>query len=171
MTTFIVILVVAMLIVNGIDENWQWKSTKINVYKRGIGIVNDDHHQDGNQRRSSSRKSSTGGMNINMGNVNHQQWSSPNGNRHIVGGMLVCQCRVHKSGVSNPSMTRPRPFVYLSKNIYKIYEPPVPPTVKHGGGGIKMVGDLDERHYLHICITEHEDDLRHGNRTVISNSE
>jgi hypothetical protein len=35
---------------------------------------------------------------------------------------------------------------------------------------LKVVGDLDESHYLHICITEHEDDLRHGNRTVISNS-
>jgi hypothetical protein len=32
--------------------------TKINAYKRGIGIVNDNHHQNGNQRRSSSRKSS-----------------------------------------------------------------------------------------------------------------
>ena len=40
------------------NVDYQWRSIEINVYKRGIGIVNDDHHQNGNHRRSSTRKSS-----------------------------------------------------------------------------------------------------------------
>ena len=49
----------------------QWRSTKINAYKRGIGIINDDHQQDGNRRRSSLRESLMCGMNINMGNASY----------------------------------------------------------------------------------------------------
>ena len=53
----------------------------------------------------------------------------------MVCGMLVWQCRVHKNGVSNPSMAHPRPFPYLSKNIYKTCEQPYVPHGEMGGGG------------------------------------
>jgi len=53
------------------NVNRQWRSTKMNVYKRGIGIINDDHQQNGNRRRSSLRELSMCGMKINMGNASY----------------------------------------------------------------------------------------------------
>lgn len=79
------------------------------------------------------------GMNINMGNVNCHEWVMSNESHRIVGGMLVCQCRVHKNGVSNPPLYRPRPFSPFPKIYTKLVNKHVPPTGEMGEGGWKLL--------------------------------
>jgi hypothetical protein len=110
------------------------------------------------------------GMNINMGNVNYQRWSSPNGNRRNVGGMLF----VHEGYTKVVCLTLPWRNHVLFNTFPKIYtkivNPPSPSRENGGRGEWKSLETWDKFRILHICITEHEDVLRHGNRTVISNS-
>ena len=135
---------------------------KINVYKRGIGIINDDHQQNENHRRSSTRKSSMCGMNINMGNVNHQQWSSPNGNHRIVGGMLVVNIGCEEMlGLTLPWRSHVL-FNTFPKIYTKFMNPPRPPRGNTGVRGINIVKNIKKHlsswvifRIFPICIREH----------------
>ena len=106
--------------------------------------INDDHQQ-GNHHMC--------GMKINMGNVNCHEWVMSNESHHIVGGMLVCQCRVHKSVGSNPYVDRPRPSSPFPKIYTKIVNKHVSPTGETGRGGWKLFGNLGYFSYLSHMYT------------------
>ena len=80
------------------------------MYKRGRISSNGTHQKRKLSTDNRKWKLLICGMKINVGNGDYHKRALSNENHHIVGGMLFCQCRVHKSGVSNPSMTQPRPF-------------------------------------------------------------
>ena len=66
-----------------------------------------------------------------------------------------CPRRVWKSGVSNPSIARPRPFSPFPKVYTKLIKKHVPPTGEWGRGGWKSLETWDKFRIFPICINEH----------------
>jgi hypothetical protein len=87
---------------------------------------------------------------------------------------VVCPRRVHKGVGSNPYVDRPRPSSPFPKIYTKIMNKHVSPTGEMGDGGMKIIKKWLSPWIIFrifpICINEQNDVLRHGNRTVISNS-
>jgi hypothetical protein len=137
-------------------------------WNKRVNNANEPH-----QWRSSSKRKSTMiinkrnrhmcGMKINMGNVNCHEWVMSNESHHIVGGMLVCQCRVHKSVGSNPYVDRPRPSSPFPKIYTKIVNKHTSPAGKWGRGDENYLETWVKFRIFPICIREQNDVLRHGN--------